>query len=77
MGATFNLEDLVRHGDMPSYMVTDGDIPCTPEVEQNYTYLFNICNQVPVSAAIDALFACHRKRFDVQSSSSDQLSESR
>lgn len=24
----------------------DGDIPCTPQVEQNYTYAFNICNAV-------------------------------
>jgi hypothetical protein len=46
MGATFDLQDLVRYGDMPAYSVTDGDIPCTPEVEQNFTYVFNICNQV-------------------------------
>lgn len=46
MGATYNLEDLVRRGDEPSYTVTDGDIPCTPQVEQNYTYTFNVCNQV-------------------------------
>lgn len=46
MGATFDLQALVRQGDMPSYSVTDGDIPCTPEVEQNFTYLFNVCNQV-------------------------------
>lgn len=39
-------QDLIRYGEMPSYSVIDGDIPCTPEVEQNYTYLFNICNTV-------------------------------
>jgi len=46
MGATFSLEDLVREGEEPSYFVTDGDIPCTKEVEQNYTYMFNICRDV-------------------------------
>lgn len=50
MGATFDLQDLVRYGDMPAYSVTDGDIPCTPEVEQNFTYVFNICNQVHTQA---------------------------
>jgi hypothetical protein len=46
MGATFNLNQLARSGDEPSYIVTDGDIPCTKEVEQNYTYLFNVCRDV-------------------------------
>jgi len=27
-------------------MVTDGDIPCTPDVEKNYTYFFNVCGVV-------------------------------
>jgi hypothetical protein len=26
--------------------VEDGDIPCTPYVEKNYTYIFNICSNV-------------------------------
>eukprot|EP00602_Paraphysomonas_sp_CaronLab_P006945 CAMPEP_0185024860 /NCGR_PEP_ID=MMETSP1103-20130426/8041_1 /TAXON_ID=36769 /ORGANISM="Paraphysomonas bandaiensis, Strain Caron Lab Isolate" /LENGTH=263 /DNA_ID=CAMNT_0027557931 /DNA_START=200 /DNA_END=991 /DNA_ORIENTATION=+ len=47
MGATFDLTDLVRTSDEPSYMVTDGDIPCTTDVvEQNFTYMFNICGTV-------------------------------
>ena len=46
MGATFDLSDLVRASDQPSYSVEDGDIPCTPYVEKNYTYLFNVCGAV-------------------------------
>ena len=45
-GATFDLNALIRHGEMPPYTVEDGDIPCTPQIEQNYTYAFNICNAV-------------------------------
>jgi hypothetical protein len=46
MGATFSLSGLRRQGEEPSYLVTDGDIPCTISVEKNYTYLFNICAAV-------------------------------
>lgn len=45
-GATFDIGALQRRGEEMAYMVTDGDIPCTPEVEQNFTYLFNICGSV-------------------------------
>lgn len=34
-GATFDLTPLMRTGDTPDFMVTDGDIPCTTTVEQN------------------------------------------
>lgn len=47
MGAVFDLQDLSRSSDEPSYEVTDGDLPCTTNVvEQNYTYHFNICGTV-------------------------------
>lgn len=45
-GATFDIGALQRRGEEMSYQVTDGDIPCTPEVEKNYTYTFNICGSV-------------------------------
>ena len=35
MGANFDVSALMRTGDTPDYTVTDGDIPCTPNVEQN------------------------------------------
>lgn len=46
MGATFDLSDLHRKPDQPPYTVIDGDLPCTEKVEQNYTYIFNICGAV-------------------------------
>lgn len=46
MGAKFDLRDLQRTTGQPSYRVEDGDLPCTKYVEQNYTYVFNICGAV-------------------------------
>lgn len=47
MGATFDLLDLERHDDQPAYIVEDGDLPCTTGIiEQNYTYVFNVCGTV-------------------------------
>ena len=46
MGATFDLTDLERSGEQPAYSVEDGDLPCTANVEKNYTYVFNICGTV-------------------------------
>jgi len=45
-GATFDLTPLMRTGDTPDFMVTDGDIPCTTTVEQNFTYVFDVCADV-------------------------------
>ena len=47
MGATFDLHELQRQPGQPSYAIEDGDIPCTPGVESNYTYDFNICGTIP------------------------------
>ena len=46
MGATFDLSDMIRSPGQPSYVVEDGDLPCTKVVEQNFTYIFNICGAV-------------------------------
>mmetsp|Transcript_581 Transcript_581/g.1023 ORF Transcript_581/g.1023 Transcript_581/m.1023 type:complete len:300 (-) Transcript_581:176-1075(-) len=46
MGATYDLDDLHRSPNDPIYMVIDGDLPCTKKVEQNFTYIFNICGAV-------------------------------
>lgn len=48
--ATYDLSDLVRKGSQYSYVVTDGDVPCTPEVEQNFTWVFNVCDSVTSSS---------------------------
>lgn len=46
MGATFDLTELTRTAEQPPYIVEDGDIPCTKQVEKNYTYMFNICGSI-------------------------------
>eukprot|EP01038_Epipyxis_sp_PR26KG_P014665 gene14665-19702_t len=46
MGATFDISDLMRLPGQPSFMVEDGDIPCTTKIEQNYTYIFNVCGAI-------------------------------
>ena len=32
-------------------MITDGDVPCTTEVEQNFTWAFNVCGDVTLPPA--------------------------
>lgn len=46
MGATFDLTDMRRSPGDPSYYVEDGDLPCTEQVEQNFTYIFNVCGAI-------------------------------
>lgn len=45
-GATFDVGPLMRVGETPDYIVTDGDIPCTKETEHNFTYVFDVCADV-------------------------------
>ena len=33
-------------GDKAAYVINDGDIPCTPEVERTYSFLWNFCADV-------------------------------
>jgi len=46
LGANYDLTELIRTADQGAYTVIDGDIPCTKQVESNYTYYFNICGTV-------------------------------
>jgi hypothetical protein len=40
----FDLRGLTVVGDRaPSYFIKDGDIPCTPEVEPSYNFVWNFC----------------------------------
>lgn len=50
MGATFDVSDLMRASNEFSYMITDGDIPCTTAKEKNFSYVFNVC--APVSRGV-------------------------
>jgi hypothetical protein len=43
--ATFDLSPTTRKGE-PSYRIVDGDIPCTPKIEENHTYVYNVCDDV-------------------------------
>jgi hypothetical protein len=36
-----------------SYKITDGDIPCTPETEPSFNYVWNFCSNVPSGALPD------------------------
>ena len=49
-GATFDITSLIKRSS-PPYEITDGDIPCTLNKEQNYSYLFNFCNNVDLTFA--------------------------
>jgi hypothetical protein len=56
-GGTFDLTALSRAANAAPYVLTDGDIPCTKEVEKNYTYAFNVCQDLS-SGASAALGRC-------------------
>jgi len=46
-GSSFNVQALtIISQDDLSYLIKDGDIPCTPEVEPTYSYLWNFCADV-------------------------------
>eukprot|EP01041_Mallomonas_annulata_P013620 gene13620-28920_t len=45
-GVNFDLRPLTRFHEYDSYYIRDGDIPCTPEIEPSYSYLWNICADV-------------------------------
>lgn len=45
-GAVFDLRSLTRSSKEPSYYIKDGDIPCTPEIEPTYSFVWNFCAQV-------------------------------
>jgi len=51
--ATFNLQPLTVSGNSFSYLIVDGDIPCTPEHEEVYDYVWNICAPVTSSSYPD------------------------
>lgn len=47
-GAHFDLQPLIEDKSAKTaYHITDGDIPCTPETEPSYNYVWNFCSNVP------------------------------
>lgn len=49
-GATYDLRALTLAGNNAAYAINDGDIPCTPEIERTYSFAWNFCADVPVTA---------------------------
>jgi hypothetical protein len=57
-GLHFDLKPLIRSSGQASYYIKDGDIPCTPELEPTYSFVWNFCSTVtadsmPSSAVCD------------------------
>ena len=44
MGVTYDVSQLKMEGF--DYKIYGGDLPCTPEKEDNYTYTFNFCGPI-------------------------------
>lgn len=49
-GTHYDLRPLTVKEGGKMYFIKDGDIPCTPETEPTYSYLWNFCANVPKSA---------------------------
>lgn len=45
-GVSFDLKALTKATTESSYYIRDGDIPCTPEEEPTFSYLWNFCSKV-------------------------------
>lgn len=45
-GVSFDLNRLTKTGEEKSYLIKDGDIPCTPETEPTYSFVWNFCSDV-------------------------------
>ncbi|RYH19768.1 hypothetical protein EON65_25550 [archaeon] len=41
---------MVTKDDQKSYFIRDGDIPCTPEVERTYSFVWNFCSEVTAAS---------------------------
>ena len=60
-GASFNLQGLtVTDPRQDSYEIHDGDIPCTPETEPTYSFMWNLCEKVTNASVPQNI--CHGKR---------------
>jgi len=47
-GATFDLRPMMKSlSSDQAYYIKDGDIPCTPEIEPSFNYIWNFCSNVP------------------------------
>lgn len=72
---SYDLSDLTRQGLEGSYVITDGDVPCTTEVEQNFTWAFNVCGDVtlPPASCSDSAPAAMYQVTKTAASEADQI----
>jgi hypothetical protein len=49
-GAKYDLRALTLTSGTTAYEIRDGDIPCTPETEPTFNYIWNYCANVPPNA---------------------------
>lgn len=53
-GSHYDLRAMIKSPGAPeAYSITDGDIPCTPETEPSFHYVWNFCANVPSPALPD------------------------
>ena len=41
---------MIRKNGQSSYYIKDGDIPCTPEIEPSYSFIWNLCSIVTIDS---------------------------
>jgi hypothetical protein len=61
VGTFYDLKQLTIHGNDASYHIKDGDIPCTPEHEPTYSFLWNVCGEVTESSIPAVCSEEHKK----------------
>jgi len=49
-GSHYDLTPLTKTDAAKAYMISDGDIPCTPETEPTYSFMWNFCGLVSNSS---------------------------
>ena len=65
-GANFDLRPLTKTSKEKSYLIVDGDIPCTPEIEPSYSYVWNFCARVTAASVPDVCSSIHQSAAALQ-----------
>lgn len=59
-GANFDLRALTATGKEKSYLIVDGDIPCTPEIEPSFSFVWNFCAKVTADSVPEICSSIHQ-----------------
>ena len=57
----------MKSSEQAAYYITDGDIPCTPEIEPNFHYTYNLCGDVSKTSIPQECVTLGRKGTVLQS----------